>query len=81
MAATDEILQLVLYELDDPTPFVLISRRVHTLSRDPYVRASYFIERYGTQQAFFWALGRGKLLNDQVIDVRPPWAFSLAPPH
>jgi hypothetical protein len=60
----------VLYELDDPTALTLCSKRMYSLSQDPYVRASYFLVRYGTQQALFHALGRGKLLSPAVIDVR-----------
>ena len=43
----------------------------------------YFLARYGRMQALYYALGRGKLLNEQVIDVstlrlpRPPMPFPL----
>lgn len=68
--STDEILQLILNELSNPVAFTLISKRHHEFSQDPYVRASYFLARYGRIQALYWALGRGKLLNERVIDVR-----------
>ncbi|OBZ71326.1 hypothetical protein A0H81_08366 [Grifola frondosa] len=65
----DEVLQIVLNELDDPTSLSLLSKRYHQFTQDPYVRASYFLSRYGQIQALFWALGRGKLLNERVIDI------------
>ncbi|TFK52615.1 hypothetical protein OE88DRAFT_1807498 [Heliocybe sulcata] len=65
----DEILQLILIELDDPTDFTLVSKRFYQLSQDPYVRATYFLARHGPMQAFFWAFGRGKLMTDKVIDI------------
>lgn len=65
----DEILQLILNELDDPTNFSLASKSIYAFTQDPYVRASYFIARYGKIQAFFWALGRGKLMDKPTIDV------------
>ncbi|KAI0670746.1 hypothetical protein C8Q78DRAFT_808937 [Trametes maxima] len=65
----DEILQLILNELNAPAPFTLVSKRIHEFSQDPYVRASYFLARYGHIQALYWALGRGKLLNERVIDI------------
>jgi hypothetical protein len=66
----DEVVQLILNELDDPTNFSLLSKRLHVITQDPYVRACYFISRYGKIQALYWALGRGRLMTDQVIDVR-----------
>ncbi|KAI0372164.1 hypothetical protein BV20DRAFT_1050929 [Pilatotrama ljubarskyi] len=65
----DEILQIILNELHNPVAFTLISRRHHQFAQDPYVRASYFLARYGRIQALYWALGRGKLLNERVIDI------------
>ncbi|KDQ62290.1 hypothetical protein JAAARDRAFT_30185 [Jaapia argillacea MUCL 33604] len=65
----DEILQLVLFELDDPTNFTLLSKRYLTFSQDAYVRASYFLARHGRMQAIFWALGRGKLMSEKVVDI------------
>lgn len=67
----DEIIQIILYSLDDPSHFRLVSRRHYTITQDPYVRALYFISRYGRTQAFYYAFDRGKLLNEKVIDVRP----------
>lgn len=66
----DEIIELIIYELDDPTALTLTSKRFLRVSQDPYVRAHYFLTRYGHMDAMFWALGRGKLLNEKVIDVR-----------
>ncbi|KAH9065316.1 hypothetical protein EDB87DRAFT_1595164 [Lactarius vividus] len=65
----DEVLQIIFNEIDHPTSFVLVCRRFNALSRDPYVRARYFLARYGSVQALYWALGRGKLITEQVLDV------------
>ncbi|KAH9179344.1 hypothetical protein EDB89DRAFT_2217692 [Lactarius sanguifluus] len=65
----DEVLQIIFNEIDHPTSFVLVCRRFNVLSRDPYVRAHYFLARYGSVQALYWALGRGKLITEQVLDV------------
>ncbi|KAI0345775.1 hypothetical protein BDW22DRAFT_1467054 [Trametopsis cervina] len=65
---TDEVLQLILNELDDPTNLSLASKRLYAFTRDPYVRAWYFISRYGKIQALYWALGRGRLMNEDVIN-------------
>ena len=64
-----EILQLILNELDFPAPFTAISKRYYEFSRDPYVRAQYFLAHYGRTQALYWALGSGRLMNERVIDV------------
>lgn len=68
----DEILQIIFNEIDHPSSFVLACRRFHSFSRDPYVRAHYFLSRYGSVQALYWALGRGQLVTEQVIDVSAP---------
>ena len=65
----DEILQIILNELDDPTNFSLVNKSIYAFTREPYVRATYFMMRYGKVQALYWALGRGKLVNTAVIDV------------
>ncbi|KAI9465392.1 hypothetical protein BJY52DRAFT_1202178 [Lactarius psammicola] len=65
----DEVLQIIFNEIDHPSSFVLVCRRFNALSRDPYVRAHYFLARYGSVQALYWALGRGKLITEQVLDV------------
>lgn len=65
----DDIVHLIIYELNDPTALILASKRFYQVSKDPYVRAHYFLHRYGHMDAMFWALGRGRVLNDQVIDV------------
>lgn len=66
----DEILQLIFYELTDPSPLTFVSRRFHHFSQDPYVRAHYFLIHYGPIEAMYHALGRGKVLTDRVLDVR-----------
>ncbi|KAI0720494.1 hypothetical protein C8T65DRAFT_633184 [Cerioporus squamosus] len=65
----DEILQLILNELNDPAAFSMLSRRNHEFTKDPYVRAVYFLTRYGRIQALYWALGRGKLLSERMLDI------------
>ncbi|KAF9242591.1 hypothetical protein BU15DRAFT_86781 [Melanogaster broomeanus] len=65
----DEIIQLIIYELNDPTALTLTSKRFLRVSKDPYVRAHYFLHRFGHMDAMFWALGRGKVLNEKVIDI------------
>ncbi|KAI6151368.1 hypothetical protein EDD17DRAFT_1780239 [Pisolithus thermaeus] len=65
----DEVIALIIHELEDPTALTLVCKRFHQVSRDPYVRAHYFLARYGRINAMFWALGRGKLLNETVIDI------------
>ncbi|KIM65939.1 hypothetical protein SCLCIDRAFT_424862 [Scleroderma citrinum Foug A] len=52
----DEIIELIVYELDDPTALTLTSKRFLRVSQDPYVRAHYFLTRYGHMDAMFWAL-------------------------
>ncbi|KAI0086520.1 hypothetical protein BDY19DRAFT_1093207 [Irpex rosettiformis] len=64
----DEVVQLIINELDDPTHLSLASKRFYTFTQDPYVRAWYFISRYGKIQALYWALGRGRLMNGKVIN-------------
>ncbi|KAF4590146.1 hypothetical protein EYR38_009444 [Pleurotus pulmonarius] len=64
----DEILQLVFYELNDPTPLTLVSKRFHHFSQDNFIRAHYFLARYGETQALFYALGRGRILNERVLN-------------
>jgi hypothetical protein len=75
----DEVLQIIFNEIDHPSAFVLVCRRFNALSRDPYVRAHYFLNRYGSVQALYWALGRGKLITEQVLDVRGPFPWSSLP--
>ncbi|KAF9483532.1 hypothetical protein BDN70DRAFT_873849 [Pholiota conissans] len=65
----DEILQLIFYELTDPSPITQVSRRFQGFSQDPYVRAHYFLVHYGPIEAMYNALGRGKVLNDRVLDI------------
>jgi hypothetical protein len=72
----DDIIQLVYFELNDPTNLILCSKRYYKLSQDPYVRARYFLARYGNVKAMFMALGRGKLMTIEVIDVSNPDPFS-----
>ncbi|THU87049.1 hypothetical protein K435DRAFT_826523 [Dendrothele bispora CBS 962.96] len=65
----DEILMLIFYELHDPTPFILLSKRFYNFSQDAYTRAHYFLTRYGPAQAMYHALGRGKVVNERVLDI------------
>ncbi|CAK5284190.1 unnamed protein product [Mycena citricolor] len=65
----DEVLQLIFFELADPTAFAATARRFHSFSQEPYVRAQYFITRYGPLQALYFALGRGRLLTRRVLDI------------
>ena len=70
--AIDEILQLILNELSHPAAFAIVSKRHYDFAKDPYIRAMYFLARHGRIQALYWALGRGKLLNERVLDVSVP---------
>ncbi|KIK52027.1 hypothetical protein GYMLUDRAFT_50095 [Collybiopsis luxurians FD-317 M1] len=65
----DEILQLIFSSLHDPTPFTLLSKRLYDFSQDPYARAQYFLNRYGRAQAIYEALGKGKVVNEKVLDI------------
>ncbi|KAH7921919.1 hypothetical protein BV22DRAFT_1131886 [Leucogyrophana mollusca] len=65
----DEVIQLIFYELNDPTALALTSRNLLRVSQDPYVRAHYFLTRFGNIHAMFWALGRGRILTEAVIDI------------
>ncbi|EGN92146.1 hypothetical protein SERLA73DRAFT_173118 [Serpula lacrymans var. lacrymans S7.3] len=65
----DEVIQLIFYELNDPSALIITSKRFYQLSQDPYVRAHYFLNRYGHIQAMFWALGRGRVVNERVINI------------
>ncbi|KAJ7459859.1 hypothetical protein FB451DRAFT_1271766 [Mycena latifolia] len=64
-----EILQIIFYDLDDPTALTRANRRLHAFSQDPYVRAHYFLARYGPLQALYYALARGKLITPRVLDI------------
>ncbi|KAJ7288304.1 hypothetical protein C8J57DRAFT_1047482, partial [Mycena rebaudengoi] len=64
----DEVLQLIFFELPAPGALAATSKRLRAFSQDPYVRAHYFLTRYGRIQAFYYALARGKLLTDRVLD-------------
>jgi hypothetical protein len=76
--SSDEVLQLIFYEMIDPTPLTLVSKRFHRFSQDPYVRAHYFLARYGPIEAMFHALGRPKVLDKQVLDVCEPCFLLLS---
>ncbi|KAH9841569.1 uncharacterized protein C8Q71DRAFT_737681 [Rhodofomes roseus] len=65
----DEIIQIILNCLDDPTHFSLVSRRFYAITKDPYVRSSYFLARHGRTYALYYALARGKLLTEKVVDI------------
>ncbi|KAG5648430.1 hypothetical protein DXG03_005004 [Asterophora parasitica] len=76
----DEVVQLIFYELVDPGPLTLVSTRFHRFSQDPYVRAHYFLTHYGPTEAMFYALGRGKILTERVLDshfIKTPWVRSI----
>ncbi|KAF8134795.1 hypothetical protein K438DRAFT_1693855 [Mycena galopus ATCC 62051] len=64
-----ELLALIFYHLPDPTGLSQVNRRLLVFSQDPYVRAHYFLTRYGKIQALYFAFARGKLLTPRVIDV------------
>ncbi|PBK74864.1 hypothetical protein ARMSODRAFT_950920 [Armillaria solidipes] len=65
----DDVLQLIFYELTDPGSLTMVSKRFYQFSQVPYVRAHYFLTRYGPTQAMFQALGRGKILTERVLDI------------
>ncbi|KAF8631081.1 hypothetical protein AX15_002682 [Amanita polypyramis BW_CC] len=65
----DEVLQLIFFELSDPGPLTLLSKRFQAFSQDPYVRARYFLARYGPIEAFYFAFARGRLMTERVIDI------------
>lgn len=67
--ASDEILQLIFYELHDPGAFSSVSKRLFRFTQDPYTRAHYFLNRYGPAGAIFEVLGRGKIVNERILDV------------
>ncbi|KAG7088430.1 hypothetical protein E1B28_012423 [Marasmius oreades] len=65
----NEVLQLIFYELQEPTSLTLVSKRFYEFSQDPYFRAHYFLSRYGPAHALYHALGRGKVLTERVLDI------------
>ncbi|KAF9267428.1 hypothetical protein L218DRAFT_920273 [Marasmius fiardii PR-910] len=65
----NEVLQLIFYELDEPTSLTLVSKRFYEFSQDPYFRAHYFLSRHGSPHALYHALGRGKVLTERVLDI------------
>lgn len=65
----DEVLQLIFYELPDPSALTFVARRFHRFAQDPYVRAHYFLTHYGPTEAMYYALGRGKLITERVLDI------------
>lgn len=65
----DDVLQLIFFELTDPGSLTMVSKRFYQFSQVPYVRAHYFLTRYGPTQAMFQALGRGKILTESVLDI------------
>ncbi|KIJ54821.1 hypothetical protein M422DRAFT_221215 [Sphaerobolus stellatus SS14] len=66
---SDEIIAMIVYHLEDPGPFSATAKSFYEICKDPYVRSSYFLHRYGPQHAFYYALSRGKLLNDKVLNI------------
>ncbi|KAG6854664.1 hypothetical protein C0991_003312 [Blastosporella zonata] len=69
---------IIFYDLDDPGPLTLVNKRFYHFSQDPYVRAHYFLTHYGPTEAVFHALGRGKILTEQVLDDPLMGQFPLA---
>ncbi|KAJ6584983.1 hypothetical protein B0H19DRAFT_1107570 [Mycena capillaripes] len=65
----DEVLQQIFFQLQDPSAFILANRRLLLFSQDPYIRAHYFLTRYGPLHALYFALARGKLLTPRVLDI------------
>ncbi|KAJ6613283.1 hypothetical protein B0H10DRAFT_2048997 [Mycena sp. CBHHK59/15] len=63
----DDVLQLIFFELADPSALSRVSTRLRAFSQDPYVRAHYFLTRYGPVQALYYALARGKLITDRIL--------------
>ncbi|KAG8694016.1 hypothetical protein FRC08_008749 [Ceratobasidium sp. 394] len=66
---SDDVLLLIFIQLDDPAALSATSKRFHRISKESYTRALYFITRYGPQHAVYWALGRGKLVDNQMLDI------------
>ncbi|EJD50759.1 hypothetical protein AURDEDRAFT_182144, partial [Auricularia subglabra TFB-10046 SS5] len=66
---SDEVLLLIFCQLDDPAAFAAVSKRHLALASDPYTRASYFLTRHGRQHALYYALARGRLLNERAVDI------------
>ncbi|ELU39032.1 F-box-like domain-containing protein [Rhizoctonia solani AG-1 IA] len=66
---SDDVLLLIFIQLDDPLSLSQTSKRFNRISKESYTRALYFITRYGHQHAMYWALGRGKLVDKQMLDV------------
>ncbi|KAF7299024.1 hypothetical protein MIND_00850700 [Mycena indigotica] len=65
----EEILQLLLFSLSDPSAFSQVNRRINSVSRIPWVVAQYFIIRHGKNEALYHALGRGRLLCPSVLNI------------
>ncbi|KAJ3507525.1 hypothetical protein NLJ89_g6256 [Agrocybe chaxingu] len=65
----DDVLQLIFCELTEPSPLTQVSQHFHRFSQDPYVRAHYFLAHYGPVEAMYYALGRGKILTERVLDI------------
>ncbi|KAH7336889.1 hypothetical protein B0J17DRAFT_665274 [Rhizoctonia solani] len=66
---SDDVLLLIFIQLDDPLALSQTSKRFNRISKESYTRALYFITRYGHQHAMYWALGRGKLVDKQMLDI------------
>ncbi|KAK2465335.1 hypothetical protein APHAL10511_002689 [Amanita phalloides] len=65
----NEVLQLIFFELNDPNPLTQVSKHFYSFSQDPYVRARYFLARYGPIEALYYAFARGRLMTERVIDI------------
>ncbi|KZV70211.1 hypothetical protein PENSPDRAFT_665250 [Peniophora sp. CONT] len=69
LATSDEVLQLILNEIAKPSAFVVLNRKLRAFASDAYVRARYFLARHGKAQALFYALGRGDIVTERVIEL------------
>ncbi|KAF9013286.1 hypothetical protein BDQ17DRAFT_1343128 [Cyathus striatus] len=68
-ALCDELIQLIFYELNDPGPLAHSCRRLWHFSQDAYIRSNYFLSRYGEMEAMYYALGRGAIVTERVLDI------------
>ena len=48
--------------------FGRVSKRFHSISLDPFVISSFFLQTYGKRQALYHLLGRPRLVTVQVLD-------------
>nr|GAT60281.1 predicted protein [Mycena chlorophos] len=67
--APEEVIQLLIFSLHDPSAFSAVNTRLHRIARTPWVVAQYFMQRHGKIEALFHALGRGRLLSPEVLNI------------